>query len=472
MVRRFVPDDALYYLVVARNVATGHGVTFDGTTPTNGFHPLWQLLTAGLGLLSSNETGLLHGVVLLGTVLGAGTVVLFDSSLRQLGVRLSVRMVASVWLILNPFTVDFWTNGVESTIWGFSFILLVRLTLAERLVRPAWLGLVAGTLLLARTDSVLLVMPALYRIWQERRSLLSLVEFVVAGTAVVIPWLAFSAFELGGVVQTSGLAIPWWTQEVFRQSHPQAGRIGFLAHSLYVTSRYALYVAMKLTAIRTVTVALVFALLLMTAFSQTASRKSKVLAAYFVATLATIGLGGFLRWVARDWYFYPLLLSAGLSIGWVLEWSILRWPQRRWATASLALLAFGDPFYWKYFAAERYIQQGALVDAAQWAASDLPPSARIAAFNSGIEGYFSKHRVINLDGVVNEPAFSAIRSHRLGSYIEAQGITQLIDVPSAIDCYAPFFGCPPRSMLRERRRFPGEQGEDVVVWDVIGIDCP
>ena len=37
-------DDGFLYFQVARNLAAGHGFTFDGINPTNGFHPLWLLL--------------------------------------------------------------------------------------------------------------------------------------------------------------------------------------------------------------------------------------------------------------------------------------------------------------------------------------------------------------------------------------------------------------------------------------------
>jgi hypothetical protein len=40
----FFDDDYFYYLRVARNIAAGHGSTFDGTHLTNGYHPLWMLV--------------------------------------------------------------------------------------------------------------------------------------------------------------------------------------------------------------------------------------------------------------------------------------------------------------------------------------------------------------------------------------------------------------------------------------------
>src|SRR5512141_103477 len=42
--RWFTRDDAYYYFKVAQNISEGHGSTFDGVNPTNGYHPLWMLI--------------------------------------------------------------------------------------------------------------------------------------------------------------------------------------------------------------------------------------------------------------------------------------------------------------------------------------------------------------------------------------------------------------------------------------------
>src|SRR5438105_15832144 len=34
-------DDAFYYFRIARNIALGHGSTYDGVNSTNGYQPLW-----------------------------------------------------------------------------------------------------------------------------------------------------------------------------------------------------------------------------------------------------------------------------------------------------------------------------------------------------------------------------------------------------------------------------------------------
>jgi hypothetical protein len=40
----FFADDAFYYLKIAQNIVRGRGSTFDGVFPTNGYHPLWELV--------------------------------------------------------------------------------------------------------------------------------------------------------------------------------------------------------------------------------------------------------------------------------------------------------------------------------------------------------------------------------------------------------------------------------------------
>ena len=40
----FKRDDAYYYFKVAQNITEGHGSTFDGINPTNGYHPLWMIV--------------------------------------------------------------------------------------------------------------------------------------------------------------------------------------------------------------------------------------------------------------------------------------------------------------------------------------------------------------------------------------------------------------------------------------------
>ena len=54
----FEQDDFFYYLKIAQNLATGHGSTFNGIVPTNGYHPLWLLLIAAAIRLGAGPHGI------------------------------------------------------------------------------------------------------------------------------------------------------------------------------------------------------------------------------------------------------------------------------------------------------------------------------------------------------------------------------------------------------------------------------
>src|SRR6476660_5739494 len=76
--RWFTRDDAYYYFKVAQNISEGHGSTFDGLNPTNGYHPLWMLVCIPIFALARFDLFLPLRVLLLvmGGLSGA-TAVLF-----------------------------------------------------------------------------------------------------------------------------------------------------------------------------------------------------------------------------------------------------------------------------------------------------------------------------------------------------------------------------------------------------------
>ena len=61
-----------------------------------------------------------------------------------------------------------------------------------------------------------------------------------------------------------------------------------------------------------------------------------------------------------------------------------------------------------------------------WMNENIPDTDRIAAFDSGLLGYYSDNTVINLDGVVNNDAAKAMREGQLYSYIKEMNVTYVI----------------------------------------------
>ena len=90
--QHILPDDAFYYFTIARNIAEGNGITFDGVVQTNGFHPLWMGAIVPFWELLPGELLPIRAVLLLGALLDLGTVVLLYRVGLLLGWRRSLRL--------------------------------------------------------------------------------------------------------------------------------------------------------------------------------------------------------------------------------------------------------------------------------------------------------------------------------------------------------------------------------------------
>jgi hypothetical protein len=154
----FYADDFFYYLVIAQNIVA-HGVSsFDGTMPTNGYHPLWMLVLCALVAVTG------------GAGSGFFTVLLV--------VQLAASLLA-VWLVFR--TLARWqTPGLpivacvlifavalsDIAVTGMEVVIAVPLILAflaeadraaNDTLRPLRFGLLASGCVLARVDTVILV---------------------------------------------------------------------------------------------------------------------------------------------------------------------------------------------------------------------------------------------------------------------------------------------------------------------------
>jgi len=164
MLNWYSNDDAFYYFKVAQNIATGHGVTFDGINVTNGFHPLWMLVCIPVLLFVQFDLTMpLRILIVITGLLSAGTALLLFHFLKRIMSPVTAACAAvlgaSTWLIHSSIV----QNSLESNISAFYIILLLFLVVTEREKKPSSsqpvaIGLAAGLTVLARLDNIYLVM--------------------------------------------------------------------------------------------------------------------------------------------------------------------------------------------------------------------------------------------------------------------------------------------------------------------------
>jgi len=124
--RWFTRDDAYYYFKVAQNISEGHGSTFDGINPTNGYHPLWMLICVPIFALARFDLILpLRVLLLVMGGLSAATAILFYRLIGKVFIPAIGAIAAVYWAFSYDVLVRIYQQGLETGIAVFFVLLLV-----------------------------------------------------------------------------------------------------------------------------------------------------------------------------------------------------------------------------------------------------------------------------------------------------------------------------------------------------------
>lgn len=159
----FQTDDAFYYFVTARNIAEGRGITFDGLSMTNGFHPLWMLICIPVFSLAKSDLYLpLRIVVMILGMLNAATGILLYRFFKKKFSSASGIFVAVFWTF-TPTIFELTSKlGLESGLTAFALVAAVSYLASfnERELKPKnilIMSLLAAVLLFSRLDTIFIV---------------------------------------------------------------------------------------------------------------------------------------------------------------------------------------------------------------------------------------------------------------------------------------------------------------------------
>lgn len=435
-----LPDDAFYYLEIARHLGRGDGSTFDGIHETNGYHPLWQLLLVPLTRLWTTDLALAKAAMLLGLVLaalaGVGLALLLA---RVVGPAAAV--FAVVIALHGPATLSFLTNGMETAATVLAAVgvalALARWREAPTARRAAALGLAVGLAVLARIDlGLLLGLAVAVTVLVTNRSLRALAPVALGASVLVVPVAVWWAADVGSPVPVSARIKADQTADEAAQAHGGRLTSGYLGDVLEATDGYGRELAsgagatlvadgsgLRRVANRLLLLAVPIGLV---GWWRTRSdgpgapagdhRRAAVLALAVVgATVvakAVIDLVALPDW-ALDLYAAPQRVLTGLAVG-LAAWGWVRWAGHRSETAALAtgvgllLLAAPAGFGAAWSSDDGELAPDSLAAnlqlAADWIEQD-GPTAVYGAADAGLLGYDLDGTVpvVNLDGLVNDP---------------------------------------------------------------------
>ena len=159
----FLYDDSFYAFQIARNIADGRGMTFDGIHATTGFQPLYVFLLVPAFMASGGDIVLpIYAALTMLAIFTALTAyIVFTIARRYVGTAASLA-AAALW-VFSPVVTKQSANGLETALATF-MIALSAWYYIER-IRPVdhpppgrlfTLGLLLGVTVLSRIDGVLI----------------------------------------------------------------------------------------------------------------------------------------------------------------------------------------------------------------------------------------------------------------------------------------------------------------------------
>jgi hypothetical protein len=321
-------DDFFYYAQIARELARGHGSTFDGVHMTNGYHPLWLLCLTGLWAIGDGRFFFLL-VTLVTFVSLASTFLLCARCLERLEVPRQGRGVIAAAVVF--WSVLIMRGGMEVVA-----VIPLLLGLLWMWLDEAWgsagksllLGLVAAFSILARLDSVLLVGVLLVlSVGFEVRSIREGARRAGAFALGLMPvWLYLigNRFWFATWMPVSAEAKELLVHRGFNWQ-PLAGLFEPLS-------------GIRLMIVLPGIVGVCALLALVRKRQIPSSRRRTVLWSLALFPIIQISLLCWLSdWTIWYWYFYPLVLAA---MGGMAAWAVRYVPGKRvWTALSATLVA-------------------------------------------------------------------------------------------------------------------------------------
>lgn len=464
---RPVGDDGFYYLSVAWNVASGRGLTVDGTTSTTGIQPLVPLLWALPAKIVQWCGGTKWHLVRFVILFGASNLVLFAFVAARCAETIctfvSERESYAVFLLTigNYPLFRLFTYGLETGV--YLTLLATGTMVALELERSETVSTLGAGLLFGVTGLVRLdfgVALACFYVASLIAGSLSLRRVLESGSVallIVSPWLAWVYVHLGTIVPSSGIA-----------------ESGFILHHAHAPYRLGVGVEV-----------------LLEHFLPFLHVRSNDLWTYLSLPIAgVVAYGARRRWpdetsnlfeghawhwgIAfgsfvvvyvlgfRSTWFYvrylsPLyLLFVPYVAGALLELGNERLGLRHpvWARIAMGLVCL-QCAGWLVFHLHLgdYAPSDKSVAAGEIRTRFAPEDVTVGAFQTGVISYFNKS-VVNLDGKVNNDVLPYLHDDRICEYMRRAELDVLIDSPVVLEGHVSD-SCLETAWRPCERPFPG-----------------
>lgn len=488
----FIIEDMFYYLRIAQYLVSGSGSTFDGSAPTNGYHPAWMLVSVALASVFSGEN-LVTALLLIAALLhGCQAAIIYKILERNTSREVSVGV--TLIYVFNWRIIAVNLGGLETPLAVFSILIILdwldrkrneALSDRDRIILSIMLGLSIYT----RMDLILFAAATLLFVWLLDiffhnipfwRATSREIFMAIIVVAVLTPWFYFSLRVSGALLPNSRVALDLFGDPAATQSLIEFS-IQKLRYSINLSQDTANMIGlwpyapadglMSLTAAALLTLA-VFSVFL--GVWQARSIAPLSIVVWLCLGFAVLHVGYYVTQSApKVRYMLPVVAAMALPFGIALHAiesfrSGKKYSVGIISTIFVISLVAGLQCWLANVGSGRFHAFHPLLrESGLWIGNELPNS-RIGSWNAGIISFFSRAPVTNLDGVVNDESIQFMRKGDISSYIQERGLTHLADLGSEIDKFLTWFD--PRGHVRTEivATFSDQVGRTVEIRRILG----
>ncbi len=416
----FSHDDSFYYLKTAQNICNGLGSTFDGISPTNGYHPLWLVITVLfffiIKLFGSFPPETLYRLIfLLHSFICIIISLLVFKILSRLYEKKTAVKLSLLVLVLNLIFVFIRGVGIESIINCLILSLILFLKIQELgtgKIHVILKSILLSLLFLGRTDYLLSLIPALiigdYFTTDRKirnRNLVIQMTFVII---VSFCYYAFNYALFGHFGTISSVKLNTFPRIVLVDNLENMTASGGIFSS-QMTRLLFLFVMLVFVSLRSL-------------FGKNESREFRSFTLY----LLSAGYGLFVFCLIhlcfnseglREWYltlplFDAVLLSSYLLVRMINYWKII---------FTLFLIIAAIVIYKTRIDSDKF---SSVYEYSRLLSREVRADEPVYQVDfAGMLGFFSERKVVNGDGFINSfEYYDMIKNGKLIDYFDKYGI--------------------------------------------------
>jgi len=478
-------DDAFFYLKLAQNIAAGNGVTFDGEVLTNGFNPLYALLLVPVFLVFSSNLDIpIHLALTILSVFNAITGVIIFLIVKEIAGKFAGLIASFIWFF-NPYVIMISLNGVEASIVAFFLSLCIYQYIKMRITGRfspqsiILLGILTALSILSRVDAVFMLIAVtldmLYLSYhKEKRLIPSFYKpalFASITLFTLSPWFLWNLYNFGTIRQISGVVLPFTAHTMYLAKYKTYYSINFIRHELLYLNTWLTHIV-KFgggALLIFLSLGILTGVKLFNGREDAKTLLTSIRAVDFLLLFSALTVGFyalyFWGWL-RTWYYLPIILVVTIYLG--LISSLLKEKIKGWegkGVLMISLFLFLNFSYHGFTAWKDglFPFQRQLYEATIWINQNTEKNSRIGAFSSGIFGYLSNRKIIDLAGVVNRDVHKARLEKRLDDYFLEKKLDYLIDRQDMVEFNQRFAKTDYLKNLELITRF-GPSPSDVAVY--------